>query len=148
MLTVDLAIYDTNQQLVLTVETKRLSGMTDEWASQLRRNLVTHGYPRARYFLLATPDRFFLWIGEKNGAEVTEPDYVADPTGVLEVIYPEFGASSGDASSFIFEQVVTRWLKSVMYPGFSKSLKLPKWVTSSGLDKAIHQGDFQFEIAA
>lgn len=148
MLKIDLAIYDKNQQLVLTVETKRLTGMTDEWARQLRRNLIAHGYPEAKYFLLATPDKFFLWLGVNNGIEPTRPDYVAEAIQVLGPIYAEYGTTPDDASSFIFGQVVSRWLKSVMYPGYSDSVKMPEWTDESGLAKAIFQGDFQAEIAA
>jgi len=148
MLKIDLAIYDKNQQLVLTVETKRLTGMTDDWARQLRRNLIAHGYPRAKYFLLATPDKLFLWVGENNGIEATDPNYVADANEILGSIYSEYGTSVNDASAFIFEQVVSRWLRSVMYPSPADSVKLPEWLNASGLESAILQGDFQVEIAA
>ena len=68
---VDLAVYDRFQRLILTVEAKKKSGVSEKWAAQTRRNLVVHGfYPLASYFLLATPEKFFLWTKERNNLRV------------------------------------------------------------------------------
>lgn len=148
MFKTDLAIFDGNRQLVLTVEIKRLTGMKRDWAVDFRHNLLANGYPRAPFFLLATPDHFYLWKEQKNIPERTEPDYIVDAKPFLAPIYAEYDTNPHEASSFIFEQVVGRWIKSIIYPGFSDSLFVPKWVTESGLEAAILLGDVEFEIAA
>jgi len=125
-------------------------GVSTEWASQLRRNILAHGgYPIAPYFLLATPDKFFLWVKENNGLKATNPDYVEDAADVLKPYFNEFSATPADVSGFIFEQIVLRWLKSIMYPEFEDTkAAAPDWITQSGLSEAILQGDFFLEQAA
>src|SRR6266404_1915656 len=111
MIQIDLAIYNRSRQLVLTTEIKTMLGVSTEWASQLRRNILAHGgYPIAPYFLLATPDKFFLWAKENNGLKATNPDYVEDAADVLKPYFNEFSATPADVSGFIFEQIVLRWL--------------------------------------
>jgi len=150
MLKVDLAVYDRRQNLVLTVETKKILGVSDDWATQLRRNILTHGvYPRARYFLLATPDKFFLWVGKIKRSSTLGPDYSVDVESILAPFFKEFGTDAASVSEFIFDQIVGKWLRSIMYPNLNGTKhQLPDWVEHSGLGEAIHQGDFFFEMAA
>jgi len=148
MLRIDLAIYDRSRQLVLTTEIKTMTGVSTEWASQLRRNILAHGgYPLAQYFLLATPDRFFLWVGENNTLKSTTPDFAEDAAEILRPYFIEFSTSPAEVSGFIFEQIVLRWLKSIMYPNFENS-EVPDWIAESGLSEAILEGDFSLEQAA
>ncbi len=57
----DLAVYDSQHQLVLVVEVKSIAGASPEWAARLRRNILAHGtFPNAPFFLVALPDRFYL----------------------------------------------------------------------------------------
>lgn len=150
MLRVDLAVYNENRELVLTVEVKNLRNVSSDWASQLRRNILARGnYPLAGYFLIATPDKFFLWAGERNEPLSAKPDYSVDVRDELKPIFSEFNVQPENVSGFIFEQIVARWLKGIMYPVYRNSDEvLPAWVTGSGLDKAVLQGDFYSELAA
>lgn len=150
MLQVDLAVYNENKELVLTVEVKNIKNVSDEWASQLRRNILAHGnYPIARYFLLATPDYFFLWVDESHHIGLRNPDYSIKMQSELEPFFKEFKVELETVSGFIFEQIVGRWLKNIMYPAYRISDEaLPGWIIESGLDKAVFQGDFYFERAA
>lgn len=150
MLRSDLEIYNRRHQLVLNVEIKKMLGVSKEWATQLRRNILEHGaYPSAPYFLIATPDRFFLWVEKDSPEPSVAPDYVENVADQLVPFFSEFATSPSEVSGFLFEQIVLRWLKSIMYPGFDDPAKaIPVWVSSSGLDQAILQGDFQFERVA
>jgi hypothetical protein len=150
MLQIDLAIYNKSHQLILTVEIKTKLGVSAEWASQLRRNILAHGnYPLAPYFLLATPDSFFLWVKKNNNLKATSPDYVLDATEILKPYFQEFSANPREVSGFIFEQIVLRWLKSIMYPEFrDANMSMPAWLDGSGLSKAVLHGDFSIEQAA
>ena len=150
MIKVDLAVYNQNRELVLTVEVKTIRNVSEEWASQLRRNILAHGsYPHSRYFLIATPDKFFLWKEQGHNLQAIRPDYVADASTELEPFFKEFGVDLDHISGFIFEQIVARWLKNVMYPFYRNSDDpIPRWIVESDLEKAVLQGDFQFEMAA
>ncbi len=142
---VDLAVYDRFQKLILTVEAKKKFGVSAKWAAQTRRNLVVHGfYPLASYFLLATPEKFFLWTPERNNMEETLPNYVEDAENQLKPHLDELGFNLRDIDGYIFEQVVAHWLKyDVMYP--IENVTKPKWLIESGLSKKIFRGNLSLE---
>lgn len=151
MLKADLAVYNESRERVLAVEIKTIKQVGEKWASQLRRNILAHGnYPHARYFLLATPDKFFLWVEDENTYSLLrKPDHSVDARGVLEPFFREFNVEPENVSGFIFEQIVGRWLKGIMYPAYRNANEdIPAWVKESGLDKAVFQGDFSVEKAA
>lgn len=150
MLKVDLAVYNQRHELVMTVEVKNIRRVTDKWATEFRRNILAHGnYPLAKYFLLATPDEFFLWIGESHDVSISKPEYSIAIGETLKPLFKEYNVEPENVSGFIFEQIVGRWLKGIMYPAYREPDKdIPVWVTESGLDKAIYQGDFSIEKAA
>lgn len=142
---VDLAVYDRFQRLILTVEAKKKSGVSAKWAAQTRRNLVVHGfYPLASYFLLATPEKFFLWTKERNNLEETMPNYIENAELLLKPHLEELGFNLREIDGYIFEQVVAHWLKyDVMYP--LENVTKPKWLVESGLSKEIFRGNLSLE---
>lgn len=142
---VDLAVYDRFQRLILTVEAKKKSGVSAKWAAQTRRNLVVHGfYPLASYFLLATPEKFFLWTKERNNLEETMPNYIENAELLLKPHLEELGFNLREIDGYIFEQVVAHWLKyDVMYP--LENVSKPKWLVESGLSKEIFRGNLSLE---
>lgn len=150
MLKIDLAVYSERGELVLTVEIKNIRNVSVDWATQLRRNIFAHGtYPRTPYFLLATPDTFFLWRDQEPIPNLVPPDFTVNAYHELKPYFKEFNVEPENVSGFIFEQIVGRWLKGVMYPAYRDSGEpLSDWLTSSGLAEAVYQGDFQFEQAA
>ena len=142
---IDLAVYDRSQRLILTVEAKKKFGASAKWAAQTRRNLVVHGfYPLASYFLLATPEKFFLWTSEKNNLEETLPNFVEDADLLLKPHLAELGFNLREIDGYVFEQVVAHWLKyDVMYP--IENVVKPKWLVESGLSEKIFRGNLSFE---
>lgn len=142
---VDLAVYDRFQRLILTVEAKKKFGTSVKWATQIRRNLVAHGfYPSSSYFLLATPEKFFLWLPESNTPEETMPNFVEDAEKQLKPYLRELGFNLREIDGYVFEQVVAHWLKyGVMYPvgNFVK----PDWLVESGLAAKILRGNLSLE---
>lgn len=142
---IDLAVYDRFQKLILTVEAKKTSGVSAKWAAQMRRNLVAHGfYPLAPYFLLATPEKFFLWTSERNTVEETLPNFVEDAEKQLRPHLDELGFNLREIDGYIFEQVVAHWLKyDVMYP--IENVTKPKWLIESGLSEKIFRGSLSIE---
>ena len=142
---VDLAVYDRFQRLILTVEAKKKSGVSEKWAAQTRRNLVVHGfYPLASYFLLATPEKFFLWTKERNNLEETLPNYIENAELLLKPHLEELGFNLREIDGYVFEQVVAHWLKyDVMY--LVEDIAKPKWLVESGLSKEIFRGNLSLE---
>lgn len=141
----DLAIYDQFNQLILTVEVKKKFNASNIWAIQTRRNLVAHQfYPTFSYFLLATPEKFFLWKPENNTLEDTSPDFVEDAQKHLDPYLKKLGFNIREIDEYGFEQVVSHWLKySVMYP-INNDYK-SKWLAKSGLSEKIRYGNLSFE---
>ena len=142
---VDLAVTDRFQRLTLTVEVKKKFGATEKWAVETRINLIVHGfYPVTPYFLLVTPEKFFLWTKENNILEETLPTYIADAQEQLKPYLDELGFNLDKIDGYTFEQVVALWLKyDVLYP--TKNIKKAKWVVDSGLAEKILHGNLLLE---
>ena len=142
---IDLAVYDRFQRLILTVEAKKKFGVSEKWAAQFRRNLVTHGfYPLNSYFLLATPEKFFLWMPEHNNLEETQPDFIVNGEEQLKPYLDELGFKLKEIDGYVFEQVIAHWLKyGVIYP--IKSVSKPKWLVESGMAEKILHGSLSLE---
>jgi len=145
MRVIDLAVYDRFQRLVLTVEAKKKFGVSERWAAQTRRNIVVSGfYPLASYFLLATPESFFLWVNERNNLEETLPNFVEDAEQQLKPHLDELGFKLREIDEYVFVQVISHWLKyDVMYP--IENVTKPKWLVESGLSEKILRGKLLLE---
>jgi hypothetical protein len=142
---IDLAVYDRFQRLILAVEAKKKFGASEKWAAQTRRNLVAHGfYPLASYFLLATPEKFFLWLPDRNNLEETLPNFVENAEKQLKPHLDELGFKLKEIDGYVFEKVVEHWLKyDVMYP--IENTSQPKWLVESGLSEKIFRGNLSRE---
>lgn len=142
---IDLAVYDRFQRLILTVEAKKKIGTSEKWAARARRNLIVHGfYPLAPYFLLVTPEKFFLWTKERNNFEETLPNFTEDAKEQLKPHLDELGFNLREIDEYVFEQVIAHWLKyEVMYP--VKSVTKPRWLVESGLADKIFRGNLSLE---
>jgi hypothetical protein len=142
---IDLAVLDSFQRLILTVETKKKFGVSEKWAAETRRNLVAHGfYPLATYFLLVTPEKFFLWSQDSNTLNETLPDFVADANETLKPYLKELGFNIKQIDSRTFEDVVAHWLKyDVIYSTDKK--QLPEWLVKAGLAEKIVNGTLLLE---
>jgi uncharacterized membrane protein len=147
MAVIDLAVYNKVHELVLTVEVKKRAGVSAEWATQYYRNILSHGtYPRSPFFLLTTLDTFFLW--KRNGDDVNGPSYIVNSRDYLEQFFNEFGTTAEEVSPYMFEQIVARWLKTLIYPIYADQNTLPEWLQDSGLASAVYNGDFYLEKVA
>ncbi len=142
---IDLAVYDRFQRLVLAVEAKKKFGVSERWARKTREDLVTQGfYPTNSYFLLATPEKFFLWLPENNALEETKPDFVVNGEKQLKPYLDELHFNLRKIDSYTFEQVVSLWLKyDVLYP--TKNVRESEWLLESGLAKKILHGNLSLE---
>jgi hypothetical protein len=148
----DLAVYDKHGQLVLVVQVKGKLNASAQWASQLRSNILAHGiYPKAPYFLMAFPDKFYLWTNEDAQLDISEPTYVVDARPILKPYLDKAGITQGQKiSSQSLVLIVTSWLSKIIYSEMplGETDELERWLVDSGLYAAIAGGSFGREAVA
>lgn len=142
MMRSDITIFGQNGEPVLLVEVKGRKGTSKSWAAELRKNLMENVLiPPAPFFLIATPDRFYLWKRSRNGTDDHEPDYQGDAANA----YQSDNATRG-IGSLALELRVAAWLADMI--AGSEDTTYPDWVRSSGLRAALRYGRLAFEHAA
>lgn len=149
MIISDLIAYDKNNQPTLLVEIKKRFGASKEWATQLHRNIYAHGeMPSAKYFLLATPDKFYLWKQNGKNLNLVEPTYVIDSRPILQPYFERSGIDPQTIDGRSFELLIRSWLVEVIH--FNKPLESfdesQKWLVESGLYHAITGGHLEYEV--
>ncbi|WP_017317328.1 hypothetical protein [Mastigocladopsis repens] len=96
----DLLVDNRNGQLMLVVEVKTKRNASPEWAAQLRGNILAHEtFPKAPYFLMVFPDRFYLWTDTDDQLEESQPDYIIDARPILQPYFQQAGVSDEQISS-------------------------------------------------
>jgi len=147
----DIVIYDRNGQIVLIAEIKRKTGVSAEWAAKWRRNMLSHGeLPDAKFFLIALPDRFYLWKNAGNAPEPVAPTFEIDAGPVLKPYLDESGISSENISPQGFELIIAAWINSVLHikiPLNQEENDTRNWITDSGLSEAVNGGYLRHEVA-
>jgi hypothetical protein len=148
----DLIAYNAQGRPVLVVEAKNKVGTSRNWAMQMRRNMLAHGQlPETTFFMLALPDRFYLWKEAPSplGGDI-EPTYEIDPTPLLQPYYERLGVSPGELSGESFELLVTSLLAEVLQArqNGAKLDRQSNWLTNSGLAEAITGGRVETEVSA
>jgi hypothetical protein len=147
----DIAVYGPDEHVRLVAEVKAIRGASTEWAAQLRRNLLMHGFiPNAPYFLLATPDRFYLWKDGKPDQDAVPPDYEVETAKLLASYIERLGISLADLSEPGFELLVISWLHDLI--DFDRSRddahSADHWLFDSGLYEALKHGSVVLPVGA
>ena len=145
----DMAIYDKTGQLALVVEVKNKQDTSSSWAARMRRNMLAHGLmPITRFFLLALPDRFYLWKDAGIAPEIVPPDYEIDPRPFLRSYYNGAEISPGSLTGESFELVISSWLNKLLQNNvLPPELQKQDWLTESGLFEAIRLGHLAAQVA-
>ncbi|WP_413174769.1 hypothetical protein [Anabaena azotica] len=144
----DIAVHGKDRNLQLLVEAKNKRGASKIWAAKMRRNMYAHGLlPEAPFFLLALPDKFYLWKNKGSFTDLIDADYEINPEPFLQPYYPPEYISKYDISSEGFELIISAWLHQLLtVPSIDL---LPKnnmdWLMTSGLFDAIHHGELKLE---
>ena len=145
----DLIVYSSDGVPLLAVEAKRKSHPSPDWAAKMRRNLLVHtSVPPTRYFLLAVPNRMYLWKDAPPEQEVA-PDYEADTASVLRGYFDPGRVSPATISEPSLQVAVAAWLgdlttgRTVVPTDTSQA-----WLKDSGLLDAIRSGFIDAEVAA
>lgn len=147
----DLSVDNRNGQLVLVIEIKRKTNVSTEWAAELRRNIFAHRtFPKAPYFLMVFPDKFYLWSNAETYQDQSEPTYTIDASPILQPYFERAGVAADQISGASLELIVTSWLGEIIH-----SDQLPEnidasqqWLIESGLYAALVGGKLEHEAAA
>ncbi|MBN8563103.1 MAG: hypothetical protein J0L70_21440 [Leptolyngbya sp. UWPOB_LEPTO1] len=147
----DLSVDNRSGQLTLVVEVKRKTNVSPEWAAKLRRNILAHGtFPKAPYFLMVFPDKFYLWSNSQAYQDQSEPTYTIDAFPILQPYFERAGVVADQISGASLELIVASWLGEIIH-----SNQLPEnidasqqWLIESGLYAALVGGKLEHEAAA
>ena len=143
----DLTAYNRDSQLVLVVEVKSKLNATPKRTAQLRRDILAHGtFPNAPYFLMAFPDRFFLWKNAGSNHELLEPTYVIDAHPILQPYFEQSGVTAAQVSGQSLELIVASWLSEVIHKTPDELDDAQQWLIDSGLYDAIAGGSLDREV--
>ncbi|MEA5552166.1 hypothetical protein VB713_14570 [Anabaena cylindrica UHCC 0172] len=143
----DMAVHGKDRHLQLLVEVKNKRGASKIWAAKMRRNMYAHGLlPEAPFFLLALPEKFYLWKNIGLSTDLIEPDYEINPEPFLKSYYPKAYTQNHEISSEGFELIVSAWLHQILtIPSVDLLPPNMDWLVSSGLFDAIHYGHLKLE---
>src|SRR6185312_1790773 len=98
----DVAVYSPDKKLQLIVEVKKKPQRQiefREWAQRIHRNLLAHsGVPSTPFFLLALPDRLYLWTNNSSLNLDRSPDYEIQTTDILRSYFDRFSTTPDTAS--------------------------------------------------
>ncbi len=133
----DIGVYDAENHPILVVEVKGKPDSSTRWAAQLRRNLAAHAsFPDAKYFLIVTPDRIYLWT-RPVGTELAPADAVFDARIVFKPYLDQIRPR--DLTGTALELMVGAWLDSLIEGyGLSKlSPEVHDRLEEAGLLKAL-----------
>lgn len=147
----DIVIYDRNNQPALAVETKTRLGVSPAWARQFRANLAEdHNFPVARYFILAFPDKFYLW-DDSDVATVVDrtPDYEIDARPLLRSYFEGAEIDPAKIHHSTFVLIFSSWLSAFVHSYTEDEIAdMPAWMIDSQLYESIANGHFRQEVIA
>lgn len=141
----DFVVQSRDHKTQLIVEAKNKAPASADWAARMRRNLFAHlALPPARFFLLALPERFYLWK-DASPELATPPDYEVDTQQVLKPYLEKLKASVSDLSENSFELLVRSWLEDLIRSDLDHrhSSQSETWLIESGLYEAIKDGSIK-----
>ena len=115
---IDFIAYDRQGSVILLAEAKCRRGTSGQWAAELRRNMLSHGLlPLARYFLIATPERLYLWNQEHPNQADAAPEYTIDAAKEFQPWFQRLSLNPSDIGPEAFELLVHAWLSGIARSG-------------------------------
>lgn len=143
----DVVVYSSQDKPQLVVEVKNRPGASDEWARQMRRNLLAHALvPVTPYFLLVLPDYIYLWRSKDLANIENPPDYKVETQVVLADYLQSLSRPLREISEYSLELLVNSWLRDVVnLPQLVQDDPGQRWLIESGLYNAIQKGSVTAE---
>lgn len=111
---IDFVAYDREGRVLLLGEAKSRRGTSESWAAGLRKNMLSHGLlPSSKYFLIATPERLYLWRQEQPDAAEVPPQVSVDAEQVFQPYFQRLQQEPSKIGPEAFEHLVLTWLKDI-----------------------------------
>jgi hypothetical protein len=111
---IDFVAYDREGRVVLLAEAKSKHGTSEHWAARLRRNMLSHGVlPVSKFFLIATPERIYLWRQENSSPEDVPPEFTIDGAKEFQPYFRRLHQEPSDIGPEAFDLLVWTWLTDV-----------------------------------
>ena len=112
--------------------------------------MYAHGQlPDAAFFLLALPDRFYLWRNGADTSSAAQPDYSVDARPLLAPYLERSGVSSAEIGERGLELVLSSWLeKLVRWQDDFKLSESEEWLCESGLLDRVKGGRIEVQALA
>jgi len=143
----DLLVNNYQEQLILGVQLKTKMNTSSDWAVKFRHNILMDSpVQKIPFFLMAFPDRFYLWTEPEIYSNQSEPTYIIDPLPILKPYFERAGIIPEKIRGDSFELLVASWLSDLI-----NSENLPegfdeyqRWLIDSGLYMAISGGNLKY----
>jgi hypothetical protein len=137
---IDFVAYDREGRVVLLAEAKNRRGTSEQWAAHLRRNMLSHGVlPWAKYFLIATPERLYLWKQERPNSGDVPPEFTIDAAKVLQPYFQKLHQEPTKIGPEAFELLVLTWLTDIARSGEEKHEQDPSSAWLSELTGSLQE---------
>lgn len=139
----DLVAYDNDGQIALVVEAKSKTNTSTSWATKMRRNMLDHRLvPLSRFFMLALPDKLYLWKDAGNSPDLIEPTYEIDSKPFFHAYYEQSQLAPNQLGGQSFELIVASWINELIKSGVPANIpeKQRKLLIESGLPIALKGG--------
>jgi hypothetical protein len=147
----DLLVDNRDGQLALVIEVKSKTNVPLEWVIRFRQNILEHGtVARSPYFLMAFPDKFYLWTEAEAHLDQAKPAYVVDASPILEPYLKRAGLTADKISGQSLEIIISSWLGTIIhYEQLPENLDgSQELLIDSGLYAALAGGRFEYEAVA
>jgi hypothetical protein len=147
---IDFIAYGADGSVVLLAEAKSRYGTSDVWAAKLRRNMLEHGVlPRAKYFLVATPERIYGWKQENLKLDEVPPDFTIDTQRALARYFAMLDQDAARLGPEAFKALVLAWLTDVARSAEDPEKLDPslKPLLDSGLLSSLRQSHIELNAA-
>ena len=137
---IDFVAYDREGRVLLLAEAKSRRGTSESWAARLRTNMLSHGMlPQSKYFLIATPERMYLWKQEPADPGEAPPEFTIDAENVFRPYFQKLQQEPLNIGPEAFELLVLTWLSDITQSGASISGQSSPSVGLSDLAGSLRQ---------
>ena len=111
-------VYAADWTLAAAVETSAIKGWSARWAAEYRCNILSHGlYVQPEYFVLATPERLFIWKDPGNKPDLLPPDWEIPAERLFAPYLQHIGCSPENVSRDVLHWMVRTWLEDLSEMG-------------------------------
>lgn len=119
----DFVVYDRDSRVGAVIEAKRRFGTSAAWATELRKNALTHGeLTTAVRFVLLTPDKLYSWQPSQGPDD--PPSCELEMASLFEPYFARVGTSPKSIEPGAFELLVSWWLEDLATSPTPESARL------------------------